>query len=287
MRAPKNTRSDDGNILRLFAPSLLGLILCMVCLTGATWAWYSVNLQIRPQSLTAANFDVSVSIQTENGEVVAEEQNGGYTLLADTVYKVELTAAGTASQTSGYCVVQTGDTRYYTDQLMADGSLSFTLIPDASAGYIFIPVWGSYSGTADISDGTIIGTRPDTSGAGETGGAVQQNSQTGQPADSMVPENIYTVLQGETLAQIAERYGLTMDELAAYNNMDTDAPLQAGQKLKIPDGADAGKSDTLEETDGISGNTAEDKAPEGTEGTETSGTVPAVNESDASEAEAK
>jgi len=45
--------------------------------------------------------------------------------------------------------------------------------------------------------------------------------------------NTYTVLRGDTLYSIAQKYGITVDELKSYNNI-TGNTLQIGQVLQIP-----------------------------------------------------
>ena len=44
---------------------------------------------------------------------------------------------------------------------------------------------------------------------------------------------MYTVIPGDSLYAIANRYGITVDELKAYNNL-TSNTLSIGQVLKIP-----------------------------------------------------
>jgi len=46
---------------------------------------------------------------------------------------------------------------------------------------------------------------------------------------------IYVVQPGDTLWQIAANYGLSVDQLAAFNNLADPDKLQVGQELKIPD----------------------------------------------------
>lgn len=91
---PKHTKTSDDNILRLLLPSIAGSLLCMVCLAGTTWAWFSASIQTAPQTITAANFAVTVSIENDKGQSV-EAQNGQYNLTAGVEYTVTLTAGGT------------------------------------------------------------------------------------------------------------------------------------------------------------------------------------------------
>lgn len=44
----------------------------------------------------------------------------------------------------------------------------------------------------------------------------------------------YTVEKGDTLYSLARTFGITVDELRAYNDMDQNAVLQAGQTLRVP-----------------------------------------------------
>ena len=44
---------------------------------------------------------------------------------------------------------------------------------------------------------------------------------------------VHEVSAGETLYSISRRYGLTVDQLRAYNNIGKDAAIRPGQKLKL------------------------------------------------------
>lgn len=57
-------------------------------------------------------------------------------------------------------------------------------------------------------------------------------------ADKLLQSNVeiinYTVRAGETLSEIAERYGVGLSDLLQLNNLDNPNALRAGQRLKIP-----------------------------------------------------
>ncbi len=53
------------------------------------------------------------------------------------------------------------------------------------------------------------------------------------PTTTTIPES-YVIQKGDSLFAIAERFGLTFAELAAYNGITNPDDIQAGQKLKIP-----------------------------------------------------
>lgn len=147
-------------------PSVIGIIICMICLAGATWAWFSSDVQIKPQTIKAASFDVLVSISAAEGEEIVSSEKNSYLLAANTVYSVNLTVDGDAS--TGYCVIQFGDTKYFTgpisntQQTGQPAEFTFTLIPQEDGEYTFIGVWGTYSGAPDIENqGTLGELRPE------------------------------------------------------------------------------------------------------------------------------
>ncbi len=53
------------------------------------------------------------------------------------------------------------------------------------------------------------------------------------PTPTPIPPQSYVVQQGDTLLSIATQFGLTVDELRAYNGMDSDI-IVVGQELLIP-----------------------------------------------------
>lgn len=55
------------------------------------------------------------------------------------------------------------------------------------------------------------------------------------PTEAIPTEDIiYTVVAGDTLGKIAERYGLTVEEIAAANNLTSVHTLDIGQQLLLP-----------------------------------------------------
>lgn len=215
---PRHSKPADENILRLLMPSVVGIFICMVCLAGSTWAWFSASVQTAPQTIEAANFDISAAVTDASDQPVPS----GQPLEAGQTYKVTLTAAGNAPS-GGYCEVKGGTDLLYTVTLLPDDTLTFTLIPDDAAVYTFTAVWGEYSDKPDITDGCIIGQEQPDAGA----------EAFGTPADDTDTAE-YVVQSGDTLWEIALAYDMTVAELAAYNDIDEPASLQVGQTIKIP-----------------------------------------------------
>lgn len=212
---PKHEKPSDENILRLLMPSVVGIALCMVCLAGSTWAWFSASIQTVAQTIEAANFDIAVTV---NGELVFSP----VTLEAGQKYTVTLTATGNAPS-GGYCEVKGGAVPLYTETILPDRSLTFTLIPETEAAYTFTAVWGKYSGGPNITDGCTIGTEQP-----ETGDETPALPANGQNAAE------YVVQSGDTLGKIAQTYGTTVEKLAAYNGIEDPNDIQIGWTLEIP-----------------------------------------------------
>ena len=161
----KKGNTVDDNIVRLMIPSMIGIVLCVVLLMGVTWAWFTASVETK-STLCSAKYDLDINITDESGTAV-EEANGSYALDAGKKYKVTLTASGT-STSSGYCIVNGGGKELKTVQIGKGNALSFTLTPNSSGTYKFIPVWGTYSGNADITADSSIDnnfTASDNSGA--------------------------------------------------------------------------------------------------------------------------
>ena len=63
--------------------------------------------------------------------------------------------------------------------------------------------------------------------------ATTTTTTTMPPTTTTIPDS-YVIQKGDSLFGIAEMFGLTFAELAAYNGITNPDDIQAGQKLKIP-----------------------------------------------------
>ena len=69
------------------------------------------------------------------------------------------------------------------------------------------------------------------------GTATPVPTATVRPTPSITPyptAAMYTVEQGDTLAKIAEQFGVTVDEILQLNNIVNRNSISVGDKLKIP-----------------------------------------------------
>lgn len=54
------------------------------------------------------------------------------------------------------------------------------------------------------------------------------------PTPLDIPTTTYQIKAGETLTDIAARYGLTVEELSALNGISNPNNIQVGQRIKVP-----------------------------------------------------
>ena len=148
---PGNEKVTEKIFLRAMISSVLGIILCTVCLAGMTWAWFSDSVMSRSNTITSANFSVEVTVNkvTDNTEIPLT--NGKYELGSNEKYKVTLKATGSASTV--YCKVNINEV-IYTVQLNPNSNnapfiFEFEIDCSAkSATVTFTPTW-SNSGSGE------------------------------------------------------------------------------------------------------------------------------------------
>lgn len=177
MRIGKHEKPAEENIKTLLAPSVLNIMLCMVCLAGMTWAWFSADSTAAVSRIEAAEYDVEVTVMesalngnadgdTDEAETaINADQNGADTLDATKAYFVTLKASGTA--TEGYCFMylsteQDGTIGKYYAYLKNEESISFTIYPSVTQKMSFNVSWNKaeLNGLTNLSDVTQIGEEP-------------------------------------------------------------------------------------------------------------------------------
>ena len=124
----KHLRSSDRKYMQNAIPLFLGMLICMSCLVGGTWAWFTANQTAPVQLIQSAEYSVAVEVKEASTdtpiEVNVEENVASCTLTTNTSYSVTLTPGGTA--TKGYCLITDGDKVYTTGQLLVDTTFVFT-----------------------------------------------------------------------------------------------------------------------------------------------------------------
>lgn len=123
----KHLRSSDRKYMQNAVPLFLGMLICMSCLAGGTWAWFSANQTAPVQLIQSAEYSVAVVVNDTSTETPIEvnkaENVASCTLTPNISYSVTLTPDGTA--TKGYCLITDGDKVYTTGQLSVETTFSF------------------------------------------------------------------------------------------------------------------------------------------------------------------
>ena len=118
-----NEKVTEKIFLRAMISSVLGIILCTVCLAGMTWAWFSDSVTSHSSNITSASFSVKVTVNKGTGNTEIPLTDGKYILeQRSEKYKVTLEATGTASTV--YCKVNINEV-IYTVQLNPNSTLLY------------------------------------------------------------------------------------------------------------------------------------------------------------------
>ena len=155
-RRSKAERLRSDTLRAMLLPPILCAALCLVCLCGLSWAWFTVGVSAGTSSVSGAQYSVSATVT--NGETPVAPENGGFALSANTEYTVTLTAEGSAS--TGFCVITLtgGTTQTLTTAQIAHGeTLGFKLIPQEDTTLTAVAHWGVNSAEAPLQNGTKIG----------------------------------------------------------------------------------------------------------------------------------
>lgn len=94
--------------------SVVGIILCMIALCSATWAWFITGVSSPANNIRPAHCDFDVTVFIADGSSMVLPENGTYSLQKNTAYTFTITAGGTAE--NAYCILNIDGSEYYTDQ---------------------------------------------------------------------------------------------------------------------------------------------------------------------------
>lgn len=207
----KNT--EERSILRMLCPSLLGIMVCLICLAGMSWAWFTAGVQSQ-STITAGSYTLNETVKVKTSGTSADsadaaktgaltkEADGTYALAANTQYVVTLKPSA-APKNGGYCILKmtyAGDggnveEKYCTVALTSDNEFNFTINNGSKAVKCqLIAAWGapnaaSFAGGQAYGSGDTIalngGAKTDSSSDQNTdGNAVTEPSSAGSSGTS-------------------------------------------------------------------------------------------------------
>ncbi len=146
-------KERKNSIAMLLMPSLLSVGICLVCVCGMTWAWFSSAVQTPVGQTASAYYTVTVDSVTDGGMTITPTTDG-YSLQAGTAYTVTLTAAGTVKECGGYCLIENAEksSKDYTRTFAPGETITVTFTPDVAGTYTFTGVWGSIPSEVNQAD---------------------------------------------------------------------------------------------------------------------------------------
>ena len=208
----KNT--EERSILRMLCPSLLGIMVCLICLAGMSWAWFTAGVQSQ-STITAGSYTLNETVKVKTSGTSADsadaaktgaltkDADGTYALAENTQYVVTLEPSA-APKSGGYCILKitpadstdgTGEVKYCTVKLTSNTEFNFTINNgDKAVKCQLIAAWGTpdtakfAENTAYASGGIIKingGAKTDSSSDQNTdGNAVTEPSSAGSSGTS-------------------------------------------------------------------------------------------------------
>ncbi len=152
------SQHKNKGIYSLLFPMILSICLCVACLIGGTFAWFSATQTSSIQDIQTAVYTASAVIDGESLlAITADEAKPAFNTLTAGTHEIVINTAGTAN--SGFCVLRFGDEDAYTDVHTLEikpGSIATikVTVTGGDAKMQLIPKWGkSAEGSTVIATG--------------------------------------------------------------------------------------------------------------------------------------
>ena len=155
---PKHMKQKDDNFIKLLAPSFIGVLLCLACLVGMTWAWFGTSVQSGSNRISAANYDLKVTVEGNAADVTKNDGACYIPLEQNVTYQITLAGTGNATIGFGTLTVEESDDAgkavvYYTKSIATPKATSsenpktrtFSVKSGQPAQLVIKPVWGKFS----------------------------------------------------------------------------------------------------------------------------------------------
>ena len=140
--------------------SVAAILLCIVMLCSATFAWFSDEHSISGNTMAAGTFDLSVSLEDSSDNVIVPTKNTDGTMTAilpqAESYLVTVTITEDTTVSQGFCVIEANDVSQSTQLIKKGETITFRIVTTSeNETVIFKPVWGVPSNVS-IMQGQII-----------------------------------------------------------------------------------------------------------------------------------
>ena len=158
MEQQNNEKLSDKAFARIALTSILGILVCIICLCSTTYAWFTGSVQVDNNTFKAADACLlSVSVYKDGTEKAIIDTENATTLECEGTYTVTLTLPKESA--SGYLVLTVDGQEYYSDYLQRnenDQTMTFTLNVNAAKTVNFTARWGIYSGDCHVKNGETL-----------------------------------------------------------------------------------------------------------------------------------
>ena len=110
---PEGTKVTEKVFGRVLLSTLCGILLCMACLAGTTWAWFAVSIENAGNEIRIAAVDADVTLFLD-GTMLGKTADGGYDLAAyEYAVTVQMNNEAKSPVYLVMTVTQNGTTLYY------------------------------------------------------------------------------------------------------------------------------------------------------------------------------
>ena len=254
---PKHGKVREKVMLTRIAMTVMIVIMCLAAMSFTAYAYFSYNITSGSNIIKAAHFEAQITVtSTEpNGGTVDPSSTTGkktaFTFANTGTYTVEL-KKGSSTAKTGFCIISIGDKTYHTQQIGVDINanneqrdlVSFALKVNEPNSVVTIePHWGtsSYYGF-NVDENYIENSDPlreiaignPVNGISGSDEEKENTSDEKTETETTPTEVIHTVAENETLGTIAAKYGVSVKQIAAYNEINDPNNILIGQMIKIP-----------------------------------------------------
>jgi len=118
-------------------PSLIIIVICIVCMSTVSLAWFTATKSVSIASLEAPKYTVSVDVK-DGSTTIDPKADGTYNLQCQGSYMISVTLNFAGKNNKGYCCVHCvyagGESKQYTAELTKGTSADYALTVDGPSG---------------------------------------------------------------------------------------------------------------------------------------------------------
>ena len=207
---PENEKITDKTFAKVLVASVCGILLCMGCLVGATWAWFVANTENADNIIEIASVTTDIAVYRDSAEIPAEE-DGSY-LLPVGSYALQMRIENNATDANRpvylLLTVTQGDaeTCYYLPFINGETEAAATLhVENATAVVRFSAHWALPMAQLLTDEVTVSGETTTMPSAPTTESTAPTTESTDPTTESTVPTTEQTESTTESTAPTTEQ----------------------------------------------------------------------------------